>query len=163
VELVLAKPERFADLFRCYESEDEIVRLRTSNAMKRIESERHDLLVPYIDQFINEIGQINQASAQWTLAQLFERLSPKLSEEQRNSAVALMKRNLEVHDDWIVLNATKETLSNWAKSDASLRNWLRPHLERLSRDSRKSVARRIEQPVVWKFPDGVIMHPDIPI
>jgi hypothetical protein len=21
----------------------------------------------------------------------------------------------------------------------------------------------IEQPVVWKFPDGVIMHPDIPI
>jgi len=72
VELVLAKPERFADLFRCYKSEDEIVRLRTSNAMKRIESERHDLLVPYIDQFINEIGRINQASAQWTLAQLFD-------------------------------------------------------------------------------------------
>jgi hypothetical protein len=23
--------------------------------------------------------------------------------------------------------------------------------------------RQIEQPVVWKFPDGVIMHPDIPI
>jgi hypothetical protein len=22
---------------------------------------------------------------------------------------------------------------------------------------------RIEQPVVWKFPDGVIMHPGIPI
>jgi hypothetical protein len=22
---------------------------------------------------------------------------------------------------------------------------------------------KIEQPVVWKFPDGVIMHPDIPI
>jgi hypothetical protein len=23
--------------------------------------------------------------------------------------------------------------------------------------------KKIEQPVVWKFPDGVIMHPDIPI
>ena len=142
VELVLAEPERFADLFRCYKSEDEIVRLRTSNAMKRIESERHDLLVPYIDQFINEIGRINQASAQWTLAQLFDRLSPELNEEQQNSAIALMKRNLEVHDDWIVLNATIETLSNWAKSNASLRKWLRPHLERLRRDSRKSVAAR---------------------
>ena len=53
-----------------------------------------------------------------------------------------MKRNLSSHDDWIVLNATIETLSDWAMADQGLRRWLKPHLERLSDDSRKSVASR---------------------
>lgn len=37
-----------------------------------------------------------------------------------------MKSNLKGHDDWIVLNATIETLSKRAKDDAALREWLRP-------------------------------------
>ncbi|MEO1658588.1 MAG: hypothetical protein AAFR65_12800 [Pseudomonadota bacterium] len=142
VDLVLAEPHRFAELFDCYESQDEVVRLRTSNAMKRVESERRDLLLPYIDRFIEEVGQLDQASAQWTLAQLFGRLSQDMSDKQKTSATALMKRNLERHDDWIVLNATIETLSTWAKEDTALRKWLTPHLERLSTDKRKSVASR---------------------
>ena len=35
----------------------------TSNAMKRVEAEQHDLLVPYIDRFIEQIGALDQASA----------------------------------------------------------------------------------------------------
>lgn len=142
VDIVLSEPDRFGELFGCYGSEDEVVRLRTSNAMKRVEAARHDLLVPYIDRFITEIGALDQASAQWTLAQLFDRLSPDLNDQQKTSAIVIMQRNLEGHGDWIVLNATIETLANWAKSDAVLRDWLRPHLERLSGDSRKSVASR---------------------
>lgn len=142
VDLVLSDPERFDELFGCYGSEDDVVRLRTSNAMKRIEAERRDLLVPYIDRFIDEIGTLDQASAQWTLAQLFDRLSEELSKDQRKAAIAIMKRNLKGHDDWIVLNATIETLSKWAGKDAALAKWIRPHLERLSKDSRKSVASR---------------------
>ncbi len=46
VEMVLADPDRFDELFGCYASEDEVVRLRTSNAVKRVEAARHDLLVP---------------------------------------------------------------------------------------------------------------------
>lgn len=98
--------------------------------------------MPYIDRFIDDVGQLDQASAQWTLAQLFDRLSKDLNTEQKKSATALMKRNLEGHDDWIVLNATIETLAKWSKTNAALRNWLRPHLERLSADGRKSVASR---------------------
>ncbi|MBI1187968.1 MAG: hypothetical protein GC206_11680 [Alphaproteobacteria bacterium] len=142
VERVLEQPARFEELFRCYESEDEIVRLRTSNAMKRIEAVRPDLLAPYLDRFIEDVGRIDQASAQWTLAQLFDRLSPDMSEKQKKSATALMQRNLASHDDWIVLNTTIDTLSKWAKTDAALRKWLRPRLQRLSMDARKSVASR---------------------
>lgn len=142
VDLVLDDPDRFDELFDCYRSNDEVVRLRTSNAMKRIEGVRHDLLVPYIDRFIEEIGALNQASAQWTLAQLFDRLSHELTDRQRSGALAIMKRNLDVHDDWIVLNATIETLSGWAASDDTLWDWLVPRLKRLTKDDRKSVASR---------------------
>lgn len=153
VAQVLAAPDRFSELFDCYASRDDVVRLRTSSAMKRIERERHDLLVPYIDRFIEEIGDLDQASAQWTLAQLFDRLLPDLDAAQKRSATALMQRNLAQHDDWIVLNTTIETLSKWAKDDSALRAWLRPQLERLRMDRRKSVAKRAAK-ALGQLPNG---------
>lgn len=145
VEAVLAEPSRFAELFACYGSSDEVVRLRVSSAMKRVEAERRDLLLPYVDRLIEEIGALDQASAQWTLAQLFDRLESDLSSPQRKRALDLMKRNLAHHHDWIVLNHTMETLAGWAKSDADLAAWLGPHLERLARDPRKSVSGRAKK------------------
>lgn len=142
VDQALGDPDRFAELFACYQSDDPVVRLRTSSALKRVEDERHDLLVPYIDRLIEEIGALDQASAQWTLAQLFDRLSPDMDERQRSAALGIMKRNLSAHGDWIVLNTTMETLSSWAQTDIRLRTWLKPHLDRLATDSRKSVAGR---------------------
>ena len=46
VDAVLAAPERFEELFNCYQSADEVVRLRVSNAMKRVEAEQHELVGP---------------------------------------------------------------------------------------------------------------------
>ena len=142
VEIVLGDPARFDELYRCYRSDNEVVRLRVSNAMRRVEAEKHDLLVPYIDRFIKEIGALNQPSAQWTLAKLFEALEPDMTAPQRAGALAIMKRNLAEHDDWIVLNNSMEALANWSRGDPELKEWLRPHLERLSKDSRKSVSKR---------------------
>ena len=65
-----------------------------------------------------------------------------MSAEQRVAATKIMKRNLADHDDWIVLNASIETLAKWATKDDGLARWLKPHLERLSKDDRKSVASR---------------------
>jgi len=53
-----------------------------------------------------------------------------------------MQRNLANHTDWIVLNMSMETLGKWAKKDVELRAWLQPHLQRLTVDSRKSVAKK---------------------
>ena len=142
VEVVLAAPDRLDELYRCYRSEDEVVRLRVSNAMRRVEAGRHDLLIPYIDRFIEEIGALDQPSAQWTLAKLFEALEPDMSPGQKSAAQAIMMRNLAEHDDWIVLNNTMETLFAWSEGDASLRQWLKPHLGRLTADRRNSVSRR---------------------
>ena len=145
VELVLANPVRFSELYDCYSSNDEIVRLRVSNAMRRVQAEQPDLLLPFIDRLIVEIGALDQPSAQWTLPKLFEVAESEMSSEQKSRALALVKRNLAEHDDWIVLNNSIEYLARLANDNDELRNWLLPHLKRLSGETRKSVAKRAQK------------------
>ena len=142
VEETLQNPERFDELFNCYFSEDEVVRLRVSNAIKRICKANKSLLIPYIDRFLNEIAQIDQASTQWTMSQLYGILEKHLSEEQKAKTTELMKNNLANHNDWIVLNATMDTLGKWSKKNEELKKWMLPHLVRLAKDERKTVFKR---------------------
>ncbi|SFR51935.1 hypothetical protein SAMN04490243_2533 [Robiginitalea myxolifaciens] len=142
VEEILANNELFDEFFNCYFSDDEVVRLRTSNGMKRICKANKSLLLPYLDRFLDEISQIDQASTQWTLSQLFEVLVSDMSAGQIKKATRLMKHNLANHNDWIVLNQTMVTLSQWAKKDENLKNWIIPQLQRHSADPRKSVSGR---------------------
>lgn len=142
VDLILADRSRLDELYNCYFSQDEVVRLRTSNAFKRITKAHPDWFVPFIDKFLETISQINQPSTQWTLAQLCLIVQKKLSDQQLKTAKEVLKKNLATYTDWIVLNMTMETLSVWAKKDESLKAWLRPKLEALKEDGRKSVAKR---------------------
>jgi transcription elongation factor GreA-like protein len=146
VDLVLANHSRFEELYNCYRSSDEVVRLRVSNAVKRLWRANPDLIAPHIDRFLTEISQINQASTQWTLATMFDELDTYLTPEQRAAALTLMQHNLATHNDWIVLNNTIDTLGKWAKAgDDDLKAWLKPHLARLRGETRKSVARRADR------------------
>lgn len=65
-----------------------------------------------------------------------------MSAEQLRKAKLVLRYNLSTYEDWIVLNVTMQTLAEWAGEDEELKHWLQPHLERLSDDARKSVARR---------------------
>ncbi|WP_282163006.1 hypothetical protein [Ulvibacterium marinum] len=145
VEAVLAENGLFIELFNCYFSEDEVVRLRTSNAMKRICKSKKQILIPYIDRFLTDIAEIDQASTQWTLAQLFGMMEKEMTEKQIEQAKKIMKNNLAYHNDWIVLNQTMDTLANWSTKDLDLKAWILPHLERLSSDERKSVSGRAKK------------------
>ncbi len=142
VAKVLQNNTLFPELFHCYFSTDEVVRLRTSNAMKRIAREKKALLLPYLDRFLKEISKIDQASTQWTLAQLFGILENDMNKLQMAEAKKIMKNNIANHKDWIVLNMTMDTLARWAQTDLNLKKWLVPHLQRLTKDSRKSVSKK---------------------
>ena len=142
VDQVLAKPSQVTALFNCYQSDDEVVRLRVSNALRRVQTEKPELLVPLMDRLIDEIAVLEQPSAQWTLPKLFEGAEAALTQAQRDAAIAIVKRNLAQHDDWIVLNNSMDYLTPRALGDADLRDWLLPHLKRLSTDGRKSVSAR---------------------
>lgn len=142
VDIVLADQARLQELYHCYQSADEVVRLRTSSAIKRLTREKPEWLVPYIDPLLTEIAGLDQASAQWTLAQLFELLRPHMTPTQMVQAVAVMQRNLDENNDWIVLNTTMQVLFDWSSGNDDLRAWLHPRLLRLRDDPRKSVAKR---------------------
>ena len=145
VDAVLADDSKTEELFLCYRSADEVVRLRVSNAMRRVQAERPDLVLPYVDRLIDEIGALDQASAQWTLPKLFEGASDDMNADQHMRAEALVKRNLAEHKDWIVLKNSTDYLAERAKSNSALRAWLTPHLERLSQDARKTVSGRAKK------------------
>ena len=145
VEEVLKQPKHFEELFNCYLSDDEVVRLRTSNAMKRVARENKALLVPYLDAMLDDISKIPQPSVHWTLAQLFALLTEHMSKPQLVSAKKILKKNLATASDWIVLTQTMVTLSDWSESDPALRRWLKPVLEKLCDDERKSVSSKAQK------------------
>jgi hypothetical protein len=140
VEAVLADRSRLNDLYQCYFSTDEVVRLRVSNAMKRVTIEHPDWTMDFVDGLQSDVAAIDQPSTQWTLALLFDLVGDRLSPRQRSRAIEIMRNNLAHHSDWIVLNNSMKVLGKWAKGDPELQRWLRPHANRLAHDERKSVA-----------------------
>lgn len=142
VEEVLADKSELEELVNTWQSEDEIVRLRVANGVRRVCVAHPDWIAPYLNHFIDNISHIDQPSTQWTLAKLFEMLEPLMDTEQKSKATKIMQNNLANHNDWIVLNNTMETLNLWAEENARLKIWLKPHLVRLTNDTRNSVAKR---------------------
>ncbi len=142
VDMVLVDRSRLTDLFSCYFSDDEVVRLRVSSAMKRVAREHPEWLLPFVERLLEEIAGIRQASTQWTLATLFQLLWDLMDGSQQDRAKHLLMSNLEGWDDWIVLNTTMEVLAEWSSADPTLKEWLIPRLEALQGDARRSVANR---------------------
>ena len=140
VDAVLADRSRLDDLYRCWFSEDEVVRLRVASAMKRVTIERPEWIMELMDALQSDVAAIDQASTQWTLTLIFDLVVDRLSPQQHARAVEIMQANLAHHADWIVLNNSMKVLGKWAAKDASLADWLLPHARRLADDERKSVA-----------------------
>ena len=73
---------------------------------------------------------------------LFGMMKEDMTDSQQKKEELIMKNNLENHTDWIVLNYSMETLSEWSKEDEGLKDWIVPHLIRLEKEPRKAVAGR---------------------
>lgn len=142
VAIVLSDHSRLDELYQCYFSDDEWVRLRVSSCMKRVCREKPSWIMPYLDKLLDDISQIDQASTQWTLAILFLWLTEYMNPDQHRKAKQIMQHNLKTNHDWIVQNTTMETLGVWARSDDTLRSWLLPELTAFTASTRKSVAGR---------------------
>jgi hypothetical protein len=145
VDSVLEDKSRLKDLYDCYKSDDEVVRLRVSNAMKRVCRVKPEWVAEYLDGLTTDISKINQASTKWTLATLFMLLDRFMNDVQRSRAIEVMKHNLRTDEDWIVQNTTIESLAHFATQDDKLKVWLIPQLEKMTSNKHKSVARRSEK------------------
>ncbi|MBA2523151.1 MAG: hypothetical protein H0V25_07435 [Solirubrobacterales bacterium] len=142
VEDVLADSRLVAPLLEAYDSEDEVVRLRVSSAVKRVTEAHPEWMLPHLGRLQGDIAQIDQASTKWTQPKLYLALWDLMDEGQRERSKEIVRRNLEADDDWIVQNNSIEALAIWAGEDRVLREWLSPRLELRTEDCRKSVAKR---------------------
>lgn len=142
VGTVLADRARLEELFATIADRDEVVRLRVGDALEKVCREQPGWFVTHVDRLLGDLGQIEQPSVQWHVAQMLHHLRSELSDDQEERATDLLQRNLSVSTDWIVLNVTMDVLTHWAKEDPQLARWLVPQLDRLQQDKRQSVAKR---------------------
>ncbi|MEO0543681.1 MAG: hypothetical protein AAFY99_07670 [Pseudomonadota bacterium] len=140
VDMVLCEPDRCEELFACWNADDEWVRMRAANGMKRVFKERPEWFDRYIDRMLTEIAGSSQPSARWTLSQLWLEHRKRLTSDQQKAATEYLIRTLSDHDDWIVLNMTMKTLQTYVRDDASIVPRIELRVRMLSEDRRKSVA-----------------------
>lgn len=145
VDIVLKDEAKLQDLYDCWRSKNEVVRLRVSNAMKRVMREHPDWVARHIEGFLHDISKIDQPSTQWTLAQLFRGLDTFMDDTQRSEAIAIVKHNLDHNQDWIVQNTSMQALAEWAETDGALGEWLLPRLEQRLKDPHKSTSGRAKK------------------
>lgn len=140
--IVLENPDRADEVYDLFFQDDEWVRLRAASVSKRIWRADAALFAPFIPGWIEKVSAIDQPSSQWTFAQMCQECNDLLSNEQRDRAIGIVSGYLATNDDWIVLNSSMAALAVWAQTRPALADSIRPHLERLCADPRKSVAGR---------------------
>jgi hypothetical protein len=138
--LVLDDRGRLSELFDCVFSDDEVVRMRATDALEKVCREHPEWLGPYVDGMLSDLAAIEQPSVQWHLVQMIGELD--LGPKQRRRAVTILKDNLEKAGDWIVLNYSIEVFARFVELDASLRPYFIEQLEKLRHSRHRSVAKR---------------------
>jgi len=82
ISLVLADTSAFDSLFQCLFSDDEVVRMRASDALEKIARDQPVRFASYRRRLLTEIAEIDQPSVQWHLAQIFAEI--ELTPKQRD-------------------------------------------------------------------------------
>ena len=140
IAAALADPGALEALFECLFCADAVVRMRGGDALEKIARIQPELLAPFTRRLLSDVADVDQPSIQWHLAQILTEI--ELTAQQRQRAIAILKRNLERYEDWIVLNLTLHALAHFARDDPELHRELVPILRSHQADTRKSVAKR---------------------
>lgn len=142
LDAVRDDPALLPQLFACILSDDEIVRMRAADACEKLCRECPEWFVPYTERLLTDVAAIDQASVQWHLAQMLAEIH--LSAAQRRRAVAVLLRQLDRSDDWIVVNLTLEALAGFVPAELDTAAF-RDLLDRYAGDSRRSVRARVRK------------------
>ncbi|MDQ2964496.1 MAG: hypothetical protein M3R57_01395, partial [Chloroflexota bacterium] len=99
---VLADHARLEELFATMVNPDAVVRMRVGDALEKICREQPSWFMAHVDRLLGDLGQIEQPSVQWHVAQVLQHLRSDLSDDQAQQATELLRRNLATSTDWIV-------------------------------------------------------------
>lgn len=141
VQIVLADQMCIEELYNCLFEDDAWVRMRAIDALEKVCRVHPEWLEPYVNRLLSKVATIDQASIHWHLAQMFREI--KLSPDQRQRAITLMKRNISSKDaDWIVASNTMDALAGFVADGALSAAELIPLLEVQRTHHSKAVVKR---------------------
>ncbi len=140
VKLVLGNRTRLNELYGCLLEDDEIIRMRASDAFEKVCRQQPTWVQAYVPKLLTEVASIDQASVQWHLAQILGEI--ELTPKQREAACSILKRNLAEKKDWIVVNYSMETLAKLSQDDSQLRTEMLVILKGLLSDPHRSIVVR---------------------
>lgn len=126
---VLDEPDLIRVLFQGLETSDPVLRMRCADAIEKITAQRPELLLPFKEQILHHLSQIDQPEVRWHVAPMLARLP--LSEVEESAVVSLL---LSYTDD---RSRIVKTLAMQALADIALRNRrllpvIKPHIEELT-------------------------------
>jgi hypothetical protein len=110
-------------------SPDEVLRMRSADAVEKITMQRPELLQPFKKNLLSLAGIITQKEVRWHLALLIPRL--KLTATERAVSVEILFDYLRDKSS-IVKTFAMQSLADLASTDQRLKSQIRPLLEELT-------------------------------
>ena len=131
--------ELFAALMEAVEHQDDVVRMRASDALEKVTRAKPDLLCGYECHILNTLAQSPQQEVRWHMAQIIPRL--RLSAERRQHAVNILTGYLE-DDSRIVQTFAMQALADLSEGDPELRRTAEPLIRSLVESGSPAVKAR---------------------
>jgi HEAT repeat protein len=117
VKQVLARPDKFSQLFAGLGNKDYLVRMRAADAIEKITLQRPVLLQPYKRQLLELAGQLSEKEVRWHMAQILPRL--ELSVRHRAAALDILFEYLRDTSS-IVKTFAMQAIADFAAEEKAL-------------------------------------------
>lgn len=141
-ELIIKQPELLPDLIEGFESDSEIIRMRTAHAVEVISRENGDLLEEFKPRLIKSAKEDALPETKWHLAQVFGNIN--LSDKETRIVLPILYEYLKsgtiLVRSWAVLG-----LGNIAGKSGQFRREILQKIAELKNDKSPAVRIRVKQ------------------
>ena len=141
VSEVIAEPARFSEYLRLFDCAETQVILRASNGLKRLFSHTSFDFAEHKEVVMKTLAGCPEDSARWTLMQLLKANRSTLNASEVQWSIDTAKRFIVESEEWITLIQALDLLLKMPMEDVDIKA-LRPRIDRLASDRRKSVANK---------------------
>jgi hypothetical protein len=129
VTQVLANPALFRYVFEGITTEDQVLGMRSADAVEKISAKRPALLNPFKRKILAAAASATQKEIRWHLALIIPRLN--LTPNEKAAAIEVLFDYLRDKSS-IVKAFAMQALADLAATDAKLKSQVRPLLEELT-------------------------------
>lgn len=127
-KVVLKDPKLFEAMVKGMTDSDPLVRMRAADAAEKVAKARPEYLQPFKSQLIHIIAKVPQQEVRWHVAQMFSYLA--LTAKERGVIASILFSWIKDEKSNIVKVMSLQTLSDFAKQDASLKRKVVPMLKK---------------------------------